>query len=206
MNQIALPLLWPADAAAGDFILSPTNADAVRHLERLALWPVMATVLVGPRKSGRSLLGRIFAAQSGGTLIDAADRQPEEDLFHAWNRAQSERQPLLMIADHAPPVWSATLPDLRSRLAATPVVRLEHPDDALATALLDKELGARGLAVPSAVAAYVLARIDRSHVAIARIVDALDTAALVRQRGLTVPLARDALVACGFIDASSDVG
>ncbi|MFD1950570.1 chromosomal replication initiator DnaA [Sphingomonas arantia] len=206
MNQIALPLLWPADAAAHDFIVSPTNADAVRHLDHLALWPVMATVLVGPRKSGRSLLGRIFAAQSGGTLIDAADRQPEEALFHAWNRAQSDRRPLLMIADQPPPIWSPALPDLRSRLAATPVVTLGNPDDALATALLHKELGARGLALPPAVATYVLARIDRTHVAIARIVDALDTAALVRQRGLTVPLARDALAACGFIDESSDIG
>ena len=40
------------------------NADAVRHLGHWSLWPVTATLLTGPRKSGRSLLGRIFAAKS----------------------------------------------------------------------------------------------------------------------------------------------
>jgi len=204
MSQIALPLLWPAEAAIGDFILSPTNAFAIRHLDHRDLWPVMATVLTGPRKSGRSLLGRIFAGQSGGMLIDDADRRPEEELFHAWNRAQSERLPLLLIADAPPPVWAVELPDLRSRLAATPAVALEDPDDALTAALLEKQLGARGLVLPPPVAAYVLARMDRTHVAIARMVDALDSAALVRRRGLTIPVARAALAACGFIDASRE--
>ncbi|HEX8447009.1 MAG TPA: chromosomal replication initiator DnaA, partial [Sphingomonas sp.] len=99
MSQIALPLLWPAEDAIGDFIQSASNQAAVRHLKHRALWPVMTTVLTGPRKSGRSLLGRMFVADSGGRLIDDADRRPEEELFHAWNRAQSDRRPLLLIAD-----------------------------------------------------------------------------------------------------------
>jgi hypothetical protein len=206
MSQIALPLLWPAEDAIGDFILSDTNAAAVRHLEHRALWPVMATVLSGPRKSGRSLLGRIFVAQSGGTMIDDADRRPEEDLFHAWNNAQSERRPLLLIADRPPPGWAIGLPDLRSRLAATPAVAIGDPDDALAAALLEKQLGARGLPLSPPVAAYILARMDRTHVAIARMVDALDAAALVGRQGLTIPLARRALRACGFIDESHEIG
>ena len=206
MSQIGLPLLWPAEAAIDDFLLSPTNAAAVRHLEHRALWPVMATVLSGPRKSGRSLLGRIFVAQSGGRLIDDADRRPEEELFHAWNRAQSDGRPLLMIADQPPPIWMADLPDLRSRLAATPAIALDDPDDRLAAALLEKQLGARGLVLPPAVAAYVLARMDRTHVAVSRMADALDAAALVRRRGLTIPVARAALATCGFIDESRDSG
>ncbi|HEX8445203.1 MAG TPA: chromosomal replication initiator DnaA, partial [Sphingomonas sp.] len=104
-----------------------------------------------------------------------------------------------------PPLWHATLPDLRSRLGATPAVAIGDPDDALAAALLAKGLGARGLPLAPLVASYILARVDRSHVAIARVVDALDSAALVRQQGLTIPLARTALIACGFIDASSDI-
>ena len=206
MSQIALPLLWPADDAIGDFILSATNVDAVRHLEHRALWPVMTTVLTGPRKSGRSLLGRIFVAESGGILIDDADRRDEESLFHAWNAAQSDRRPLLLIADRPPPIWQVTLPDLRSRLAATPAVAIGDPDDALAAALLEKLLGARGLLLSPPVAAYILTRMDRSHVAIGRLVDALDAAALVRQQGLTIPLARKALRACGFIDESQEIG
>ena len=66
MNQMALPLGWPADERQEDFIVGESNARAVRHLEHWGTWPVMATILTGPRKSGRSLLGRLFARRSGG--------------------------------------------------------------------------------------------------------------------------------------------
>ena len=52
----------------------------------------MATLLTGPRKSGRSLLGRIFVRKTGGRLFDNAEEHDEEALFHAWNEAQETAQ------------------------------------------------------------------------------------------------------------------
>lgn len=202
MNQLALPLDWPAAEGEGSFVVGAANADAVRHLGHWALWPVMTTILIGPRKSGRSVLARRFAARSGGTLIDDADRQPEEALFHAWNRAQSQRRPLLMIADAVPPQWIVRLPDLASRLAATPKVAIAEPDAALAAALIEKLLGARGLAAPPEVLHYLIPRLERSYVAIQRIIDLIDDTALARRSRLTVPLARRALERMGVIDDS----
>ncbi|WP_380877688.1 regulatory inactivation of DnaA Hda protein [Sphingomonas sp. DBB INV C78] len=202
MSQIALPFAWPAVEDERDFCRGEANALALRHLEHRALWPVMATVLTGPRKSGRSLLGRIFVAHAGGRLIDDADRRPEEELFHAWNRAQADRRPLLLITDAAPPLWEIRLPDLRSRIAATPHVAIGEPDDALAAALLERLLGQRGLAAGPEVTAYLLPRIERSYVAILQIIDALDQLALAKRSRITVPLAREALAALGVIDDS----
>src|SRR5881397_1267697 len=54
--QIALPLDWPVADADEDFLLSDANRAAFDHLKRWSVWPVMATLLTGPRKSGRSLL------------------------------------------------------------------------------------------------------------------------------------------------------
>ena len=105
----------------------------------------MTAILTGPRKSGRSLLARIFAAKSGGAIIDEAERQPEEALFHAWNRAQADRRPLILIADAPPPEWTVALPDLRSRLAASPVATIGPPDDELIRALLEREFQRRSL-------------------------------------------------------------
>src|SRR3546814_12085629 len=87
----------------------------------------MATILTGPRKSGRSLLGRIFVRKTGGRLFDDAQSHDEETLFHAWNEAQERRKPLLIIADEPLPAWRVALPDLRSRLTATPQIRIEEP-------------------------------------------------------------------------------
>lgn len=197
MSQMALPLVWPEAERDSDFIVGPANAAAVRHLAHWSLWPVAATVLTGPRKSGRSLLGRIFAAKNAGMLIDDAERHDEEAIFHAWNRAQASRRPLLIVADAAPPAWAIRLPDLASRLAATPRIAVGDPDDALAAALIEKLLGARGLAAGREVIAYLLPRTERSHIAIHRLVDALDEVALARRQRITVPLARRALILIG---------
>ncbi|UAK25168.1 HdaA/DnaA family protein [Sphingomonas nostoxanthinifaciens] len=202
MSQIALPLDWPAGAQERDYIVSDANQALVRHFEHWSLWPVMATVLTGPRKSGRSLLGRIYAAKSGGELIDDAERSDEEALFHAWNRAQERRRPLIVIADAPPPTWRIRLPDLRSRLAASPHVRIAEPDDALAAALIEKLCHARGLAAPPELVRYLVPRIERSYLGVTRAVDALDSLAFERRQRLTVPLARRALAAVGVIDES----
>lgn len=103
MMQLDLPLGQPVGARADEFLVSDINAHAVQHLEHWGTWPVMAALLVGPRKSGRSLLSRLFALRTGGTVIDDAERQSEVDIFHAWNRAQAERRPLLVVADAPPP-------------------------------------------------------------------------------------------------------
>ena len=98
MNQIALPLDWPVADSDEDFLVSDANRSAFDHFRRWSTWPVMATILTGPRKSGRSLLGRIFARKTGGRLFDNAEEHDEEELFHAWNDAQERRKPLLLIA------------------------------------------------------------------------------------------------------------
>jgi len=162
----------------------------------------MATILTGPRKSGRSLLGRIFAAKSGGELIDNAEDADEEAIFHAWNRAQERRHPLILVANAPPPTWAVRLPDLRSRLAATPVVRIEEPDDILVAQLIEKLCHARGLAAPPELVRYLVPRIERSYFGVHRAIDALDELAYAQRQRLTVPLARRALAAMGVIDES----
>jgi hypothetical protein len=191
MNQIALPLGWPADERQEDFIVTDSNARAVRHLEHWGTWPVMATMLTGPRKSGRSLLGRLFAKKSNGRVIDDADRKPEEELFHAWNAAQESHCPLLLVADQAPPAWKVRLPDLRTRLSATPVISLGDPDDMLTAGLIEKLLLQRNLQVPTGLVPWLAPRIERTHIGIIQAVDALDEAALAKRVRISVRLARD---------------
>ncbi len=200
MSQIALPFDWPADEDRSDFIVTASNERAVAHLDRWGSWPVSATILIGPRKSGRSLLGRIFVAKSGAILIDDAESKKEESIFHAWNRAQDAHVPLLMIADHAPPLWQVRLADLRSRLAATPVISLDPPDDILMKLLLVKLLGRRGISISPDVAEYVANRVHRNHIGLMRIVDALDEASLSHRRAMTIPFVRDVLFDCGLLD------
>jgi hypothetical protein len=199
VSQIALPLDWPVADSDEDFLISDANRLAFEHLKRWSLWPVMATLLTGPRKSGRSLLGRIFVRKTGGRLFDGAEGHEEEAIFHAWNEAQETRRPLLIVADAPPPFWQVGLPDLRSRLAATPQVAIAEPDDALVGNLIVKLLGDRGIAVPPELPQYLLPRIERSYVAVQQVVDALDRAVLSHHRRISVAMARKALSEAGIV-------
>jgi chromosomal replication initiation ATPase DnaA len=195
-----LPFAWPVADKEEDFLLSEANRAAFEHLTRWSLWPVMATLITGSRKSGRSLLGRIFVRKTGGRLFDDAEDHDEEALFHAWNDAQARRKPLLIIAGRPPPQWQVTLPDLRSRLAATPQVEIGPPDDALIGQLIIKLLGDRGIAAPAELGDYLVPRIERSYVSIIMIVDLLDRVMLSHHRRMTVPLAKRALGEAGLIE------
>ncbi|MDB5722606.1 MAG: chromosomal replication initiator DnaA [Alphaproteobacteria bacterium] len=199
MVQIALPLDWPVADRDEDFLISEANRSAFDHLKRWSLWPVMATLITGPRKSGRSMLGRIFVRKTGGRLFDDCEQHDEEDLFHAWNDAQARRRPLLMIADSAPPAWRVALPDLRSRLAATPHVEIGEPDDSLVGDLIVKLLGDRGIAVPRELPDFLVPRIERSYVAVLQVVEALDRAVLSNHRRMTVAMAKRALQESGIL-------
>ena len=214
MSQFGLPFDWPTQEDASDFIITPANAHVIRHLEHWGSWPVRTSLVVGPRKSGRSLLGRIFCTRFHGKVLDDADHRPENQLFHAWNAAQESGIPLLLLAERAPSEWAIQLPDLRSRLSATPVVRIENPDLVLAEALLAKFLAKRGLALLPDIATYVVKRIERSYIALERAADAIDAASLSQKRGISLPLVKQALVHAGLIDrgggedenASDDAG
>lgn len=188
-----MPFDWPAPEEAEQFIVTEANRRAVDAIDRPGSWPVRAAILTGPRKSGRSLLGRIFAAKTGGTLIDDAEAHREADIFHHWNLAQEERRPLVIVAMAPPPLWAIKLPDLASRLTATPVFVIGEPDDVLVELLLAKLFARRGLQVTPETIAYIASRIERSYIAIARTVDALDTVALSQHRAITTNLARTVL-------------
>jgi chromosomal replication initiation ATPase DnaA len=202
MNQIALPFDWPAAENSDSFIVTAANRVAVDGVDSPARWPVRAAILTGPRKSGRSLLGRIFAAKTGGTLIDDGEQHKEADIFHRWNLAQEERRPLLIVALSPPPVWKIRLPDLASRFSATPIFTIGEPDDILCRLLLEKQFTQRGLQVSSETMSYIVSRMERSYLALMRVVDALDDVALSRHRAVTVKLAREVLGTMGMSDES----
>jgi hypothetical protein len=200
MSQLDLPLPKPVSVRPEEFLVGRSNARAVHQIEHWGAWPVRTALLVGPRKSGRSLLARLFVAKSGGTMIDDADRMPEADLFHAWNKAQAERRPQLMVAEAVPPTWTIRLPDLRSRLAASPTLRIEAPDDALMGDLLDYLCERRALDLRPDLRTWLLKRLERTHLAVLRAVDRLEEEADARRtRRLSVPLARQAFAGGGFV-------
>ncbi|QIG80318.1 P-loop NTPase family protein [Stakelama tenebrarum] len=202
MTQLRLPLGMP-EARDAEFLVSEANARAVHQLDHWGAWPVMAALLTGPRKSGRSLLARVFAEKAGGEIIDNAELWAEADIFHAWNRAQATRHPLLIVADVPPPQWEIRLPDLRSRLMATPTLAIDPPDDALMGQLLWRFFDRRRLIPAPDLVPWLVSRVERSYVALVRVADALEDEAGSRGPArLSIQMAKPTLEMAGLLPRS----
>jgi DnaA regulatory inactivator Hda len=199
-----------------DFLVAPSNAEAVAWVDRWPDWPRRALVLYGPPGSGKSHLVSVWRTRSGARLVTPADvaTQPPDRLagdapaiavedadrigdavalLHLYNIVASRGAHLMVTTREPPARWPRALPDLVSRLAAADTVAIGPPDDALIAAVLAKLFADRQLAVEPEVVAYLLARIERSFDAARRAVARLDAAALAARRAVTVALVREVL-------------
>lgn len=193
MSQLALPIDWQRRGEGERLLLCSANTDAITILRDWVRWPGPAALLVGPRKSARSILGRMFAAESDGCVIDDADESSEEALFHAWNVAEREGRPLLLIVRAPPPEWAIALPDLRTRLSTAVIARIEPPDETLIAGLIEHELARLGAGFAPDVPGYVARRIERCYTAVDAMVTSLNAAAISRNCKISVSLASELL-------------
>src|SRR5262245_39615668 len=110
-NQLTLDLgLPPPTYAREDFVVASGNREALAWIDRWPDWPAPALTLAGPPGCGKTHLGRIWVARTGGVVIAAAnlegksiadlselatasptiaiedaERAPERGLFHLYN-------------------------------------------------------------------------------------------------------------------------
>lgn len=193
MSQIALPLSVADPDRAVRIVVGDANRAAIAALAEPSDWPYRTAVLVGPPRSGKTLLARWFASSGHGEAIDGADRWDETALFHRWNRAQEDGRPLLLVSDADG--WTIRLPDLRSRLGGSLQLATGAPDDAMAGELILAHAEQRGLQLAPAAADYLVPRVTRSHAAIERVVAEIDRISLERKLPATMSVWRDALEA-----------
>lgn len=192
MTQIALPLDVRGAAEPVRIVVGEANRAVIEALRDPSRWPFRAAVLLGPPRSGKSLLAGWFAGSGAGEAFDDAHSSDETELFHAWNRAQENDRPLLMTAA---PGWRIGLPDLASRLGGSLQLAIGAPDDAQIAELLSAHAEQRRLVLGEGAAAYLAPRIERSHAAVEAVVEAIDRISLERQAPATISVWRDALEA-----------
>jgi chromosomal replication initiation ATPase DnaA len=196
MVQFALPLGVGGDDAAR-ILVGASNQTVVNGLGQPESWPFRTAILVGPPRSGKSLLGRWFTAQALGVTVDDADAMAEDAVFHRWNRAQADGTALLLVSSRPPGEWKVALPDLASRLGAALMLEIGAPDDAMLRELLAEHAARRGLALGEGQAAWLLPRIERSYAAVEDVVAEIDRLSLERKSPVTISLLRDALRPAG---------
>ena len=214
-QQLILDLPVRTSLDRGDFFVSEVNRLALARLEETATWPNGKLVLVGPDSAGKTHLAHIWAEQEDARLIqppdlerldigsieesvvlDNADKiesSAERALLHLHNQVAASGHCLLLTARRAPRYWKVGLPDLRSRMEATDVIRIDAPDEALLAAVLMKLFADRQNAVTPSAISWLTRHMDRSFAEAQRIVAAIDARALAERRKVTRDLAAEVL-------------
>jgi len=193
--QIVLPLTGAARAQS--VVVGNANEGVLRACEDTERWPFHTAILSGPPRSGKSLIARWFQESGHGTAIDDAETLDEDALFHAWNRAQAARKPLLLIARPVPAEWKIKLPDLGSRLGAALNLAIDAPDDDMLAALIDAHAAQRGLALGEGATTYLVPRVERSFAAVEALVAEIDRLSLERKVPARLAIWREALAGHG---------
>lgn len=222
-RQLSLDLQTMPAVGREDFYVSAANATAVALIEGWQGWPARKLVLSGPAGSGKTHLAHVWRDLSGAEIIPAGDlpnadipalaaghvtiedagiiagnSAAEEALFHLHNLVLAEGHSLLITARAAPSHWPLILPDLASRMQATPTCTLKEPDDDLLAAVLMKQMGDRQILPTPGTIPYLVRRIPRAFGEAGRVVALLDQIALERRRPVTRALAAEVLDKLGL--------
>jgi chromosomal replication initiation ATPase DnaA len=159
--QLTLDLAHRPALGAEDFMVSAANQTALEIVDRWPDWPHWAVVVEGPAGSGKSHLANVWRFRSQAALVQAnaldadvalclresqalvvenleAGINDEQMLFHLLNIAREHKRSILLTTQTAPGELSVVFPDLRSRLRALPLVRIEPPDEDLLRGVLLK--------------------------------------------------------------------
>lgn len=216
MKQLALGLALDVDPGLNDSVTGP-NAELHAALKALVggtarepwiyLWGEdgsgrthwLRAACRDYAGSGRSAVMWAGVGQpwpEGGLVavddVDELDAASQIALFNGLNLARDGAF-LMVLSGNAPPAQLRLRVDVRTRLGASLVYRVQPLRDEDKAAALRRLASARGFDLPAEVADYLLTHGDRDLRALVRALDLLDRTSLERQRPLTVPLLREAL-------------
>jgi chromosomal replication initiation ATPase DnaA len=213
-EQLTLDLGHATAQGEADFLVGEGNALAHGRIMAFPHWPDPITLVIGPAKSGKSHLARIFAdrsgasfaaidslealATAGGTvpaIVEDVDRldYDEAGLFHLLNQSMREQRPLLLTAREDIANWPLTTDDVRSRARRAAAYRLELTDDIQLSQMFVKMFGDRQIAVDPKIIAYLVARMERSAEEVVILAELMDRLALARGTAITRSIAAAAL-------------
>jgi len=217
MAAAQLPLNLPhvIGSDRADLVESPANRAAIELIDSWPAWPSPIAVLVGPRGSGKTHMGRVWARLGEAEIVPAREASklgavepasrcfliedvrpgiaPERALFHLLNHVRAVHGYCLFTSRNRPSAWNIALPDLASRLRTAAVVEIGLPDDELLSGVLFKLLSDRQIAVEPPVLAYAVSRMPRSLEIASELSGLIDEESLSRSRPVTRPVVNAAL-------------
>ncbi|MEJ0007272.1 MAG: DnaA regulatory inactivator Hda [Steroidobacteraceae bacterium] len=177
-------------ASGKSHLLQATCAQASAS-RRCGYFPVGALVPLGP--AALEGLPRLDLLCLDDVQLAAGHPEWERALFGLHRELEDSGGSLIMAAPEPPALIPWGLPDLGSRFTAAAIHALKPLDEAAQRDALMLRAKVRGFELPEDVARWLQQRYPRDMATLYRLLDTLDSAALVAQRRLTLPFIRSVL-------------
>ncbi len=208
----------PAAMRSQDFIVSEVNRTIIGWFNQVEDWSTPACVIKGEAFSGKSHLCRIWQElyqaiplavkdlsdehvienlEPGGFyFIDDVDVVLTENpalqshLFHIYNFLFNQDGRLLLTMTNPWHDIPVSLPDLKSRLLALPLLEIKKPSDSVVEMMLVKLFNDRQIILTPQVIKFLIPRLERSYKGLHEAVHQIDALSLKGKRPITIPLVK----------------
>ena len=178
--------------ASGKSHLLQATCARVPAARRCGFFPLASLIGLGP--AALEGLPRLDLVCLDDVQLAAGSLEWERALFGLYRELEEGGGSLIGAAPEAPALIRWELPDLASRFAAASIHALRPLDEAAQRQALMLRAQVRGFELPEDVARWLQRRYPRDMGTLYRLLDTLDSAALVAQRRLTLPFIRSVLL------------
>ncbi|TQV77085.1 DnaA regulatory inactivator Hda [Aliikangiella marina] len=114
-------------------------------------------------------------------------------LFNLYNELKSEGRSLIILSDQPPADMSISLADLKSRLTAMEVYKLEGLSDNDKVELFKTRASNRGIDLSEEVVKFIFSRHSRALPELMTLLDKIDRSSIALKRKVTIPLVKGLL-------------
>lgn len=119
------------------------------------------------------------------------DENWEKAIFDLYNNLKIEDKCLVAFSSQAPVQSAIKLADLKSRLTAMEIYKVDALDDLQKCAFFQQRAANRGIDISDDVARFLLSRRSRSVADLVKLLDQIDRSTIALQRKVTIPLLKE---------------
>ena len=132
----------------------------------------------------------IFIIENISNFFDKIKKKDKDDLeknlLHFYNLIEEKKGYLILTALNSPKFWKINLPDLKSRILSSIIVKINKPNDELLSSVLVKLFLDKQILIDKKIIKFIVYRSERSFTSLQNIVNKIDKQSLITKKKINI--------------------